>query len=68
MKNYVQFMKVSFLVALFMAGFSSAAQANQALTNALRQAEQGNISQATAARNNLNGTARDTLDLSLIHI
>ena len=62
MKNYVQFMKVSFLVALFMAGFSSAAQANQALTNALRQAEQGNISQATAARNSLNGTARDTLD------
>jgi len=62
MKNYVQFMKVSFLVALFMAGFSSAAQANQTLTNALRQAEQGNISQATAARNNLSGTARDTLD------
>lgn len=41
---------------------ASSAYANQTLTNALRQAEQGNISNALAARSSLNGTARDTLN------
>jgi len=66
MKNNLQFMRASFLGALgallFSIIFVGDVQANQTLTNALRQAEQGNISQATAARNSLNGTARDTLD------
>ncbi len=42
--------------------FSTHAKANQTLTNALRQAEQGNMSAALAARSSLKGTAQDTLN------
>ncbi len=41
---------------------SGSAMANQTLTNALRQAEKGNTTQAAAARGSLNGTALDTLN------
>ena len=43
-------------------GFSGIAKANQTLINALRQAEQGNMSAALSARSSLNGTAKDTLN------
>ena len=50
------------IVFYAIAAFSSQGHANQTLTNALRQAEQGNISAALSARASLSGPARDTLN------